>query len=100
MTLAEFPASDHPARRAAIQTKAWVRERLGRLTAELAAETHVAEPTILADQLVIAMEGVYATVQALGADGPARHGRSVAEALLDAAGKPREPRPPTPPPAS
>ena len=101
MTLAEFPEPDHPARLAAIETKAWVREHLTRLTTELAAETPLAEPAILADQLVIAMEGVYATVQALGADGPARQGRSVAEALLDTAcTKPHDAEQHTPPPTS
>jgi hypothetical protein len=34
------------------------------------------------------MEGVYASVQALGADGPAKQGRQLAAILLDAATRP------------
>lgn len=84
MTLAEFPDPGHPARLEAVATKAWVRQHLRKLTAELAAGTPVADPPALADQLVIIMEGVYATVQALGADGPAQQARALAVTLLDA----------------
>jgi hypothetical protein len=38
---------------------------------------------LLVDQLSLVMEGVYASAQALGAAGPARHARTVVEALLD-----------------
>jgi AcrR family transcriptional regulator len=85
MTLAEFPDPNHPARIEAIATKAWVREHLRELTNELAADTLVSDPDALADQLVLTTEGVYATVQALGADGPATQARTVAATLLDAA---------------
>jgi AcrR family transcriptional regulator len=78
MALAEFPDPAHPAHRAAVAVKAWVRERLGQLTATLAAR-----PELLADQLSLVMEGTYASAQALAADGPARHARTVAESLLD-----------------
>lgn len=88
MTLAEFPDRDHPARVEAVATKAWVRQYLRGLTAELAADTPVADPDELADQIVIIMEGVYASVQALGADGPAKQGRQLAAILLDAATRP------------
>jgi hypothetical protein len=60
--------------------KAWVRERLGQLTATLAGD---GRSGLLADQLSLVMEGTYASVQALTADGPARHARTVAEVLLD-----------------
>jgi AcrR family transcriptional regulator len=88
MTLAEFPDHDHPARVEAVATKAWVRQYLRGLSAELAADTPVADPDELADQIVIIMEGVYASVQALGADGPAKQGRQLAAILLDAATRP------------
>jgi AcrR family transcriptional regulator len=78
MALAEFPDPDHPAHRNAAAVKAWVRARFGELTAAVAPGR--AQP--LADQLALVMEGVYASVQALGADGPARTGRAFAEALL------------------
>jgi AcrR family transcriptional regulator len=80
MALAEFPDPAHPAHRAAVAVKAWVRERLGQLTASLASGGRAG---LLADQLSLVMEGTYASVQALTADGPARHARTVAESLLD-----------------
>jgi AcrR family transcriptional regulator len=85
MTLAEFPDPTHPARVIAIATKAWVRDRLRELTDELSADTTVADPVALGDRLAVVMEGVYASVQALGADGPALQARVVAEILIDAA---------------
>ena len=63
--------------------KTWVRERLGQLTAELASGGRAARPDLLADQLSLIMEGVYASVQALTAEGPARHARTVVESILD-----------------
>jgi hypothetical protein len=83
MTLAEYPDPDHPAHKEAVAVKAWARERLRRVTRELAIDTPVSDA--LAEQLVIAMEGVYATVQALGNDGPARQARALAVTLLDTA---------------
>jgi AcrR family transcriptional regulator len=85
MTLAEFPDPTHPARVIAIATKAWMRDRLRALTDELAAGTPVADPDALADQLAVVMEGVYASVQALGADGPALQASALAEVLIDVA---------------
>jgi len=75
--------SAHPAHRAAVAMKAWVRERFGQLTAALASEDLAARPELLADQLSLVMEGTYASAQALSAAGPARHARTVAESLLD-----------------
>jgi hypothetical protein len=49
------------------------------------ADTPVADVAALADQLALVMEGVYASVQALGADGPARQARAVAEVLIEMA---------------
>ena len=83
MALAEFPDPAHPAHRAAVAVKAWVRDRFGQLTAALASGGRAARPELLADQLSLVMEGTYASAQALAADGPARHARTVAELLLD-----------------
>jgi AcrR family transcriptional regulator len=96
MALAEFPDPQHPAHRAAVTMKTWVRDRLGQLTTQLthglrgrlapadqAAET-AAGAELLADQLSLVMEGVYASAQALSAHGPARHARALAESLLNA----------------
>lgn len=84
MALAEFPDSAMPAHRHAVATKAWVRSRFRELTDELAEITPVDDPAALADQLMLVMEGVYASTQALGAAGPPRQARALAEMLLDA----------------
>ena len=82
MALAEFPDPAHPAHRNAVALKAWVRIRFGELAAALGPPGS-GDPQALADQLALVMEGiVYASVQALGVDGPARRGRAFAEALL------------------
>ena len=83
MALAEFPDPQLPAHAGAVATKAWVRGRLGELTAAMA----VGDPDALADQLAVVMEGVYASAQALGAAGPARGARALAETLMDAAAR-------------
>jgi AcrR family transcriptional regulator len=78
MALAEFPSPDLPAHQRAVSTKNWVREQF----LSLAREMDAADPTALADQLTLVMEGVYATVQAFGADGPATGARALVEQLL------------------
>jgi AcrR family transcriptional regulator len=81
MAMAELPDASTKAHVLAVETKAWVREKVGELTAGLS----VSDPDALADQLVLVMEGVYASVQALGVDGPARQARGLVEAMLTAA---------------
>jgi AcrR family transcriptional regulator len=85
MTLAEFPDPTVAARVHAIAVKSWIRDRLHELTNDLSILTPIADPDGLADQLALVMEGVYASVQALGAEGPAQQARAVAETLIDAA---------------
>ena len=85
MALAEFPDPQLPAHAHAVATKAWVHGRLRELTDALAATEPVRDPEALADQLAVVMEGVYASAQALGAGGPARRARAMAETLMDAA---------------
>lgn len=75
MALTEFPDPALPAHRAAVALKAWVRDRFAALAADL-------DRPELGDQLVLVFEGVYASVQALGHDGPARSARTVVDALL------------------
>jgi hypothetical protein len=82
MALAEFPNAAHPAHRAAVTMKAWVRDRFCQLTADLASGGRTEESELLADQLCVIMEGVYACAQALTAEGPARHARALVESLL------------------
>lgn len=83
MALAEVPDRGQLAHVHAVATKAWVRDRLGELTDELAATTAVNDSAALADQLTLVMEGVYASVQSLGAAGPALGARALAETLID-----------------
>lgn len=82
MALAEFPDADHPAHRASVEHKAWLRTRFGELAAEYARTEPVADAERLADYLALIMEGVYASVQALGDGGPARSARALVEHLL------------------
>jgi len=89
MTLAEFPDSTLPAHQIAVATKAWVRSQLVLLVVDLATTTRIDDPAALADQLALVVEGVYASVAALGADGPARHARALAEILLPPAASTR-----------
>jgi AcrR family transcriptional regulator len=83
MALAEIPDRALPAHQHAVATKAWVRARLG----ELVDAMQVDDAAALADELTLVMEGVYASVQALGADGPASRARALAEVLLDGAAR-------------
>jgi AcrR family transcriptional regulator len=78
MALTELPDTSLGAHKHAVATKAWVRKRFG----ELARDLHVDDPETLADQLTLVFEGVYASVQALGADGPAARARAFAERIL------------------
>jgi AcrR family transcriptional regulator len=81
MAMAELPDASAKAHALAVATKAWVRDRIGELTAQLS----TTDSEALADRIVLVMEGVYASVQALGVDGPARQARGLVEALLTAA---------------
>jgi AcrR family transcriptional regulator len=82
MALAEHPDRESEAHTLAVATKTWVREQIGDLVGDLAS---VGDRDLLADQLALLMEGVYASVQALGVDGPARRAVPTAATLLDAA---------------
>jgi len=81
MAMAELPDASAKAHALAVETKAWVREQLGELTAQLSTP----DPAALADQLFLVMEGVYASVQSHGVDGPARQARGLVGALLTGA---------------
>ena len=48
----------------------------------MAGSVPIAHPAAVADHLVLIMEGVYGPAQALGAEGPARRARALAEMLL------------------
>ncbi len=76
MTLTEFPDPKHPAHQCAVRLKEWVRSRLRRLAKEHG------DGRLLGDHLVLLFEGVYATAQSLGADGPAKRARQLVANLL------------------
>jgi AcrR family transcriptional regulator len=84
MAITEFPDVDVEGHRAAVRLKKWVRSRLRRLVNELAAERprQNLDPAALADHLMLLFEGVYATVQSLGAEGPAKRARKLAASLV------------------
>jgi AcrR family transcriptional regulator len=98
MTLSEFPDQSNEAHRIAVATKQWVRDHLHGLVHELAHErrddddhrtptgsaTEVEAVDELTDQLALVLEGIYASVQALTATGPAARARSAAAVLVDA----------------
>jgi AcrR family transcriptional regulator len=89
MALAEFPDPRHPAHVTAVRTKAEVRERLRAVVGELGA----AHPRALTDQLLLVMEGVYATIPAFGRTGAAGQAPVVAELILSAAPRRKGRRP-------
>jgi AcrR family transcriptional regulator len=76
----EFPEPDHPGRRVAQANKRELRRRL----AALAGEAGARDPAALADQLLLLIEGAYASGQTFGSDGPARAVAAAAEALVEA----------------
>ena len=85
MALTEFPDAELEAHKGAVRQKRWVRARIRRLASELAVEKgqckHV-DPAALSDHLTLLFEGVYATIPALGAEGPAKRARQLAATLV------------------
>jgi len=81
MTLAEYPDADQAAHRNATAGKVWIRHRIGELTGKLPVDN----ADEVADYLTLALEGMLATGQALGPDGPARQARRLAEVILSTA---------------
>jgi AcrR family transcriptional regulator len=84
MALAEFPDTALPVHRNAVANKAWVRERLGGLTDELAKGEPGGDPVALADELALLVEGVYAFAQSSDAVRAAARARALVEGLLAA----------------
>jgi AcrR family transcriptional regulator len=82
MVLAEFPDPNNAAHANAVAHKAWLRELFHKLVDELAEETPLHDPPVLAEQLSLVAEGIYGSVQSLGSSGPVQQGRGCAEALL------------------
>jgi len=76
----EYPEPDHPARRVAVAHKAQLRVRM----VELARAMGAAEPEVLADGLLLLLEGAFVSSQLFGRGGPARHLPEAARRLIDA----------------
>lgn len=77
--VAEHPDPAHPARSAALENKTELRGLLLAMARGMGAR----EPQVLADGLMLLMEGAYATGQLFGPGGPAQHVTRAAEALID-----------------
>ena len=86
MALSEFPEARHPAHVLAVGTKRWVRSQFGTLVDALTPGAPRRSRETLADRLALLMEGVYASVQALGKKGPAAGARPLVEMLLSTGG--------------
>ncbi|WP_062985389.1 TetR/AcrR family transcriptional regulator [Nocardia anaemiae] len=82
IALGELPDRDLAGHQGAVAMKVWVRGQFTDLVDELGKTVKLADPAILADQLMLVMEGVYATVQAFGANGPAARARDLVEQLV------------------
>jgi hypothetical protein len=81
-TAVEFPDSGHPGRVVALANKRELRARL--LALAEAAGAH--DPAMLADQLLLVLEGTYVSGQTIGAEGVGlKAAAAAADALVDAA---------------
>ena len=76
----ELAESDHPARRLVEDFKTRHRDHL----AGLCREAGIAEPDLLADSLILLLEGARVSRQSAGADGPCAHFMRASEAMIDA----------------
>ena len=76
----EYPEPDHPAHQVAVAHKAALRARMVELATAMGAQ----EPVILADGLMLLLEGAFVSCQIFGEGGPARYLPEVAGRLIDA----------------
>ncbi len=85
MALTEFPDGALPAHQSSVRLKEWVRSRLRRLAKDYGATRGGTPPDVvlLGDHLTLLFEGVYASVQALGPNGPAKRARQLAASLVE-----------------
>jgi AcrR family transcriptional regulator len=77
----EYPETDHAGHQVAIEHKQSVRTRFR----ELARQAGAKKPDVLADQLVLLMDGAYMASRMFGTKNPASHLADAARTLLDAA---------------
>jgi AcrR family transcriptional regulator len=85
-TAVEFPDGGHPGRVVALTNKHELRARLRALAEAVGAH----DPAMLADQLLLVLEGTYVSGQTIGAEGVGQKAAAAAaDALVDAACKAR-----------
>ena len=84
MALAEYPDPESAPHVSAQAVKGWVRARLRELAADLP-DLNPRRRAVVADQLALVVEGIYASTAALGVGGPARHARALAALVVDSA---------------
>jgi AcrR family transcriptional regulator len=77
---AEFPAAEHRAHQVALAHKQAVREWFH----DLAQQAGLREPTALATQLLLLMDGAWVAARMFGTDNPAKLAVQAAEALIEA----------------
>jgi AcrR family transcriptional regulator len=80
-THTEFPDPAHPAHTVAVVHKLQVCEWFRALAEDAGAK----DPQVLAEQLVLVLNGTLSTAAVLGPDGPARQGHALARQLIAAA---------------
>jgi AcrR family transcriptional regulator len=79
-TAAEFPDPNHPGHQVALASKQKVRAHFR----DLAEQARLRDPDRLADQLMLLMDGAYASSRMYGPGNPARHVAAAARALIEA----------------
>jgi AcrR family transcriptional regulator len=77
----EYPETDYPGHRVAIEHKQSVRVRFRQLAKEAGAK----KPDVLADQLFLLMDGAYMATRMFGSQNPATHLAEAARILIDSA---------------
>lgn len=83
MALTELPDRDVDAHKSSVRLKEWVRGRFKQLAKIHATSgSGKSDAALLGDHLTLLFEGVYASVQALGDEGPAKRARQIAAALV------------------
>jgi AcrR family transcriptional regulator len=80
VSASEYPDSSHPAHQVAVAHKREVRRQF----AALATEAGLRDPAVLADQLLMLMDGAWVAARMFGRANPARHVADAAKALLHA----------------
>jgi AcrR family transcriptional regulator len=79
VSAAEFPSPDHPANRVAVGHKREIRRRF----AELARQAGLRDPSVLADKLLMLMDGAWVAARIFGRRNPAQHVAEAARAVIE-----------------